>query len=370
MKSLAIIGSTGSIGLTSLNIYKKNKKKFKLIFLAANTNFKKLKQQSLMYSPKNYFLLNNNNKYYYDKNFISLEKALSYKKTKIDFVISGMSGYDALSINCKLAKISKNLLIANKETLICGGKFFLDFAKKQKCNIIPIDSEHYSLYHFLQNSNFKSKIDKVYLIASGGPFFKKKKIKYDEKISNVLKHPNWKMGKKITIDSSNFSNKVLELFEAKMLFNIPSSKIKILVEQTSNAHALIRLKNNFLFPIVHFPSMEFSISNALNLDSNIKININNLNLKFIKPSMKKFPIIKLGYDILNKYDHAAMILFTVFNEDLVKKFINNKIKYGDISRILVKLFSKKNIKNKLNAKINNLTDVMKIIKFGKSVKKI
>ena len=369
MKTLAIIGSTGSIGLSSLNIYKKNKKKFRLIFLAANTNLKKLKQQSLIYRPKKYFLLNNNGKYNYNKKFISLEKALIYEKKKIDFIISGMSGYDALSINCKLAKISKNLLIANKETLICGGKFFLNFAKKQKCNVIPIDSEHFSLFHFFQNSNFKSKIDKVYLIASGGPFFNKKKIRYDEKISNVLRHPNWKMGKKITIDSSNFANKVLELFEAKILFNIPSSKIKIMVEQTSNAHALIKLKNNFLFPIIHYPSMKFSISNALNLDSNIRTNINNLNLNFIKPDVKKFPIIKLGYDILNKYDHAAMILFTVFNEDLVKKFIDNKIKYGDIAGILLKLFSKKNIKNKLNTKINNLKDVMNLIEYGKKITK-
>ena len=172
MKSLAIVGSTGSIGNTSLKVFERNKNKFKLICLAANSNELKLSKQIKKYKPKFSFLIDNKNK----KNDKIFTTNIFFKKQKkkIDYVISGLAGFDALKINLKLLKISKNLLIANKETIICGGPHFLKLAKKYKCNIIPIDSEHYCINFFLKNFKKKTSIDKIYITASGGPFFFKK----------------------------------------------------------------------------------------------------------------------------------------------------------------------------------------------------
>jgi len=369
MKSLAIIGSTGSIGKYSLEVYKKNKNKFNLLYLAANSNYKKLVRQSKIYKPKNIFLINyksylknkTKNKLLKSENFIFK----SHSK-KIDYVISGVSSFEAIDINFKLIKIAKNLLIANKETIVCGGEIFLKEAKKNKCNIIPIDSEHHCIDYFIKNFKLKNDIDKIYITASGGPFLRKK-INYKEKINKVLKHPTWKMGTKITIDSSTFANKILELFEAKILFKLPYKKLKIIVEEKSNVHSVILLKNKIMFPIIHRPSMTLPISNSLNVSNNCGLKVENLKINLLPADSKKFPIVKLGYEILKEDSLYQMILFVVLNERLVKKYIRNEINYGDIASYLVKAFKKNIIKNKSRKPIKNLNDIKKAISFGNSI---
>ena len=175
MKTLAIFGSTGSIGKSSLRVFERNKSKFKLIYLSSHNRHNLLLKQSIKYKPKNILITNAAHKIK-NKKLINIDAAI--KRKKIDYVISGVSGYDALKFNLNLLKISKNLLIANKETIICGGKLFLEEAKKNRCNIIPIDSEHYSIFFFLKNFLFKEKTDikKLFITASGGPFLKKKLI--------------------------------------------------------------------------------------------------------------------------------------------------------------------------------------------------
>ena len=158
MKTLAIIGSTGSIGESALKVYKENKKSFKLITLAANTNLNKLTKQYLKFKPQNVFLISNQKKKTKKKYLITKEIFLKKNKKKIDYIISGASGYDAIKINFELIKISKKLLIANKETIVCGGEVFLNFAKKYKCQIIPIDSEHHCIDFFLKSFNLKKNI--------------------------------------------------------------------------------------------------------------------------------------------------------------------------------------------------------------------
>jgi len=370
MKTLAIFGSTGSIGNTSLKILNLNKKKFKLLYLSAHNNYKKLKILQKKFSPKKIILTNKNlnDKFYFHDKGIILEKDLFQKhKKKIDYVISGVSGYEALKFNLQLLKISKNLLIANKETIICGGDFFLREAKKYNCNIIPVDSEQYCIHVFLKllkNSEHK-KIDKFFLIASGGPFLEKK-IKYDTSVKNALKHPNWKMGKEISINSSTLANKVLELFEAKALFNIPGSKLKILIEKKSNVHVLIGFKNYIYYPVMHKPSMALPISDSLNLSNSTDLKLNNLNIKFLEPDLKKFPIVKLGYRLINLKSNVGAIFFTILNERLVRMFLNKEIKYGDISFFLVKAFKDKKIKKFLKFKIVNQNDIYRIINLAKS----
>jgi len=366
MKTLSIIGSTGSIGRSSLKVFEKNKKFFILDSLAANKNLKKILLQTKKYNPANFILLDKNIKTK-NRKFISFENFIKNRIKKIDYVISGISGYDALQINLKLLKISKNLLIANKETIICGGKVFMDLAKKHKCKIIPIDSEHHCIDFFVNNFKNKKNIKKIFLTASGGPFLKKR-INYFTKASRATKHPTWKMGKHISVNSSTLANKVLELFEAKILFNLNKNMLDIKIEETSNIHAIIQLKNNFCIQIAHRPSMQIPISNSLNV-SNIQ-NFYNKNFTFniLNPDYKKFPIVKLGKSILNKYNHYLMIIFTVYNERLVNLYLKNKINYGDISKYLVKIFSQKFIIKKSKEKIKNSNDIFNAISFAKNLK--
>ena len=371
MNTLAIFGSTGSIGGTSLKILKKNEKKFKLLYLSAHNNYKKLRSLQKKFNPKKIFLTNckaNEHFALRDKKII-LEKELFRKKKKIDFVITGISGYEAIEFNFKLLKISKNLLIANKETIICGGDIFINEAKKNNCNLIPIDSEHFCIYDFLK-STYKKKYNEIHsisLIASGGPLLNKK-INKNESIKKILKHPNWKMGKLISVNSSNLSNKVLELFEAKFLFRIPNNKLKILIESTSNTHAIINFKNQISFSIMHTPTMEIPISAALNVPSKKKLIFNNLELKLRKPDTNKFPLVKIGYKILKKHNNVAMIFFTVLNQRLVNLYLTNNIKYGDINYFLVKAFNSKSLLNDFNLRLRNINDVLKVINIANNFK--
>tara|TARA_A100001015_G_scaffold44065_1_gene48408 strand:+ start:5661 stop:6758 length:1098 start_codon:yes stop_codon:yes gene_type:complete len=360
MKSIAIIGSTGSIGKTSLKIYLQNKKNFDLKCLAANSNLKKLLNQKKKYKPTYSFLINKNitNKSLIDKDqFIN-----KFQKKKIDFIISGLGGYEAININFDLLKVCKNLLIANKETIICGGEIFLKNAKKNKCNVVPIDSEHHCIDFFYKNFFKKKEIKEVFIIASGGPFYSKR-LTHNESIKKVINHPNWKMGKEISVNSSTFANKVLEIFEAKILFKLSNNQIKIRVEQNSLIHAIIKLNNNFLIPIIHVPNMEIPIKNSLGLENNFNLNLDYMKLNITNPSIFKFPIIKIGFDILRMNNHAAMIFFTVINERLVNMYLNKQIKYGEIAKILIKTFRNKYFLKKITVK--NINDINYVINFAK-----
>ena len=365
MKSLAIFGATGSVGKSALRVYEKNKKNFNLVYLSAHTNYKKLALYKKKYNPKKIILTSSNIKIN-NKNLSTFSSILKNRK-KIDFCISGVSGFEALHFNLKLLKISKKLLIANKETIICGGKFFLDEAKKNNCEIIPIDSEHYCIDYFFNFFKDKKLIEKVYIIASGGPFLRKK-IRYNENIRNVLNHPTWKMGNKIMVDSSNLSNKVMELFEAKILFNIPGDKLKILIENTSKIHAIIELKNKMYFPIMHVPNMQIPIAGGLNLNNKFSLKLEKLKIELIRENSKKFPVTNLGYKILKLNNHSLMIFFTVFNEKLVKMYLENQIKYGDVINYLLKAFKNKKINKYLKIKIKTLKDVFETIDIAKNTK--
>lgn len=368
MKTLAIFGSTGSIGKSSLKVLDKNKKKFKLLFLSCNKNYYLLKKQIKNYRPKFFFI----NKEKYQKKFKKNAKLKSIdflikKNIKIDYVVSGVSGYESIDLNFKLAKIARTLLIANKETIICGGKFFLNFAKKNNCKIIPIDSEHYCIDFFKKNSKIKFKsIKRISLMASGGPFLNKKPA-FKENLINVLKHPNWKMGKKISVDSSTMANKVMEVFEAKILFDIPDEIIDIKIESKSLVHSIITLHNNINFFISHTTDMRIPISNSLECNNNLNLNLNNKNFFLKNLNQKKFPLIRLGYRIL-KYGHAGMIIFTVINEILVNKYLKNQIYYGEITKKIINLFKKKEIVKISKLCIKRRSDINKIINFAKNIK--
>ena len=248
-KKIAILGSTGSIGLNTLKIIKNDKNNFDVILLSTNKNIYRILKQAKEFKVKNIIITdkvkfefakkkikNDNIKIF--NNFDSINKILN--NTKIDYAMVSISGLDGLKPTLLLTKFSKNLAIVNKESLICGWNLIKKNLKKYKTNFIPIDSEHFSIFSLLNDKN-KNKIKKVYITASGGPFINLPKNKFNKiKLSDALKHPNWKMGKKITIDSATLMNKVFEVIEAKNIFNLSFDKISILTHPKSYIHAKIK----------------------------------------------------------------------------------------------------------------------------------
>ena len=234
-KKIAILGSTGSIGKTLLKIIENDKKNFEIVLLTANTDHKTLLQQANKFNVQNliikdfksYKLLKNKIKKSKIKVFNSFDSINKILNKKIDYVMSSIVGIQGLDPTFRIIKFTKNIAIANKESIICGWGLINNELKKNKTNFIPVDSEHFSIWFGLQNLSSKN-IKKIFITASGGPFYRFPINKFKQiTVKNALKHPNWRMGKKISIDSATMINKVYEVIEAKNIFNISYKKIKI-----------------------------------------------------------------------------------------------------------------------------------------------
>ena len=249
-KNVSILGSTGSIGLNSLNKLSKKNKLFKINILAANKNYKLICQQINKFKPE-IFVINDSRvlekvKKKFKNNKVKIIKDIDIKKNyfkKSDITIAAIPGIAGLKPTVELTKISKKILIANKESIICGWNLIKKIALKHNTKIVPVDSEHFSIMKLLENQK-KNDVKKIYLTASGGPFLnlnisKLKNVKPNE----AIKHPKWKMGKKISIDSATLMNKILEVIEAHKLFEIDIKKFEIVIHPESLIHAIIEFKN-------------------------------------------------------------------------------------------------------------------------------
>jgi 1-deoxy-D-xylulose-5-phosphate reductoisomerase len=263
--------------------------------------------------------------------------------------MSSIIGIQGLLPTCKIIKYTKNIAIANKESIICGWKLIHKELIKNKTLFIPVDSEHFSLWYGLNNVNVE-KVEKFYLTASGGPLYKTPLKNFENlKKSHVLKHPNWKMGKKITVDSATMINKVFEVIEAKNIFNITYQKIKILIHPSSYVHALIKFNNGMSKIIVHDTNMKIPIFNTLFLKENKKLlskdlNINNLNnLNFDKVDKRRYPMINI-MNFLPKNHSLFETLIVSANDTLVELFLAEKIKFNDIYKELIKFITLKEFK--------------------------
>ena len=375
-KKICILGSTGSIGISTLEIISKDKKNFDVILLSGNSNFKLLISQALKFKPKyiysNNFFLTKKIKYFCKKNKIIIINDLNkLKKIKFDITISAISGIAGLLPTLNIIKFSKKILIANKESIICGWKFINKELKKYNCSFTPIDSEHFSISDLIQNKN-KNLIKYIYLTASGGPFFNKKKNLNKVTPTQAVKHPNWKMGKKISVDSANLMNKILEIIEASLIFNLPLNKFKIIIHPQSLIHAIIEFRNGLSSMLYHNNDMKIPIANSLY--DNFYMNKENINkfsfekkLSFFPPNIKKFSSIKiLGLNkILNE---TGFILINVLNEILVERFLNNKILFTDIVYKLRVILNSNLVKNYLkNNRIRRINDVFKAYNFARSL---
>ena len=235
-KKICILGSTGSIGKSTLEIISKNRNDFDVILLSGNSNFRLLISQAKKFKPKYVYssnlYLTEKIKYFCNKNKIIIINDLNLlKQIKFDITIAAISGIAGLLPTLNIIKFSKKILIANKESIICGWKFIYKELKKNNCSFVPIDSEHFSIFNLIENKNINS-IKNIYLTASGGPFYGKNINLKKVTPLQATKHPNWKMGKKISIDSANLMNKILEVIEASLIFNFPISKFKIIIHLT------------------------------------------------------------------------------------------------------------------------------------------
>tara|TARA_Y100000287_G_scaffold164178_1_gene145263 strand:+ start:1301 stop:2461 length:1161 start_codon:yes stop_codon:yes gene_type:complete len=374
-KKIAILGSTGSIGKTLINIIKQDKKNFEIVLLSADENYKELLKQAKLFKVKNLIITNENsfNKVKKDKfskkiniynNFNNFRKIF---RKKVDYTMSSISGIQGLKPTIEIIKYTNKIAIANKEAIICGWDLIQKKLKKYKTEFIPVDSEHFSIWYALKDIN-KELIEKIYLTASGGPFLNKplsklKNVNYKQ----AIKHPNWKMGKKISIDSATMMNKVFETIEAKKIFNISYKKLSILIHPKSYVHAIIKLKNGLTKIIVHDTSMKIPIYNSLYSSSktinskkiDLKI-LNNLDFKNI--DYKRFPLTKILNILPEKSSLFETILVSI-NDKLVELFLDNRIKYTDISKkmhnmLRLNSFKKYKIKKVMNIKeiisLNNL----------------
>ena len=371
-KKIVILGSTGSIGKTTFDIIKKNQKDFEIILLTTNKNTNKILQQAKQLKVRNILVSSHvhylrlkkrlkNNKIKIHNNLDNLKNII---KKRVDYTMCAISGLAGLKPTIDSIKFSNTIAIANKESIICGWQFIESALRKNKTKFIPIDSEHFSIWTLLKNQNIKN-VKKIYLTASGGPFLNKK----NSSIANIkpkyaLKHPNWKMGKKISIDSSTLMNKIFEVIEAKKIFNLDMNQFKIIIHPKSYIHAIIHFKNGLVKFLAHDTNMAVPIMNSLYINETFDYKDGNLNfellngINFKNPDIKKFPVLKLLNKVPSKPSYFETILISI-NDFLVMKYLKGDINYLSLNNNLVKLiktpyftrFYKSNPKNIIDIRI-------------------
>ena len=370
-KKIAILGSTGSIGKSLIDIIKKNKKDFEVILLTANKNYKELYKQSKSLNVKNLIITdlkgynflkrkNMNLKIYND--YSNLHKIL---KKKVDYTMSSITGLDGLEPTLNIIKKTKTIAIANKESIICAWDLIKKRLDRYKTKFVPVDSEHFSIWSLIDNNKTET-IDKIYITASGGPFINLPNDKFNKiKLSDALKHPSWSMGKKITIDSATLMNKVFEVIEAKNIFDLSYNKISILTHPKSYIHAIVKFENALNKILVHDPDMKIPIHNSLYTSEmkkyksqilNLNI-LNNLNLK--KVDSVKFPLVKILNNLPKNSSLYETILITI-NDYLVLKFLKKKISFKELINLIIKFSNLKEFQKFKKIKPKNVQDIYRL----------
>ena len=374
MKKIIILGSTGSIGTTLLNIIKKNKRNYNIELISANKNYKRLIKQAIYFNVKNLIITDRNSFLIAKKiiknkniniynNFISFKQI--FKNKKVDYTMSAITGFQGLKPTLDIIKFTKVIAIANKESIICGWCLIKKDLKKYKTKFIPVDSEHFSIWSLIENIKYKN-FEKIYLTASGGPFRQLLFNKFIKITPNkALKHPNWSMGKKITIDSATMMNKVLEVIEAKKIFDLKYNQLEILIHPQSYLHAIVKFGNGLTKLLVHDTKMEIPIFNSLYHEENYKIKSEHLNLKILnnlelkKPDVKRYPSIKILNNLTNK-DSLFETVIVSANDMLVNLFLKNKITFNEISTILLKVLKTKEFVKLKTIKVKNIDQIVKL----------
>ena len=359
MKNISVLGSTGSIGRQTLEVAAANPEKLKIRVLAAHTNINLMQQQIEAFHPDFAVLTDKEaaaelQKKYHGKTAIlsgqeGLLAAATYEKA--DTVLGAMVGYAGLRHTLAAIKAGKDIALANKETLVAAGHIVMQAVKDYNVSLLPVDSEHSAIfqslrsgYHpclsFTEKGKEESEVKRLILTASGGPF----RGKTREELKNVtlaqcLKHPNWSMGKKVTIDSSTLANKGLEVMEAHWLFNMPYDKIDVLIHPQSIVHSLVEFKDGAVIAQLGIPDMKLPIQYALSYPQRYDYNFGQLdllksnNLTFEAPDVKVFPSLQIAVDC-GKAGGSLPCAFNAANEECVAAFLEGRISYLDIPEIV------------------------------------
>lgn len=349
MKKLAILGSTGSIGTQTLDIVRDDPDKFQVAALTCGKNVKLLAEQIREFSPSAVCVSDASDAEALRESFPDLDvvcgrEGLVYiaGQTEYDIIENSLVGMAGLEPTYHAIMSGRTIALANKETLVAGGALIMKTAAEKGVQILPVDSEHSAVFQSLEGYD-KAQLKRIILTASGGPFRGKTKAELDNvTLEQALNHPRWKMGSKITIDSSTLMNKGFEVIEARWLFDVPASKIDVLVHPESIIHSMVEYEDRAVMAQLGLPDMRIPISLALNYPDRLANNMPSLDLAaigsltFEKPDMETFSCLKLAYDALEAGDTYCTAL-NAANEVCVAAFLAGKIRYRDISNTLARV---------------------------------
>jgi len=348
MKNIAILGSTGSIGTQALEVIRSHPDKFQVEVLTAQNNADLLVEQAITFKPNCVVI---GNERHYDKVFAALDsedikvyagqKALGQvvQMDSIDIVLTALVGYAGLIPTIKAIEAKKNIALANKETMVVAGELVTKLAQENAVNIYPVDSEHSAIFQCLIGE-FHNPIEKLILTASGGPF--RGKTRADLRAvtkEQALKHPNWDMGAKITIDSATMMNKGLEVIEAKWLFGVPLEKIEVVIHPQSIIHSMVQFEDSSMKAQMGLPDMRVPIQFALSYPDRIKTDFPRFNfadyptLTFEKPDLETFRNLSLAYSAMEAGGNKPCIL-NAANEIAVDAFLKDQIGFLEISDVI------------------------------------
>ena len=372
MKKITILGSTGSIGTQTLDVARKNKDKFEIVAISANSSVELLLEQILEFCPKYVAVYDeksaNRLKEMIPKN-IDIEVLSGVEGLvkicqleEVDVVLTAVVGMIGLVPTMAAIKSKKTIALANKETLVTAGELVMREARKNNVEILPVDSEHSAIFQCLNGEN-KKEIEKIILTASGGPFRgKKKEDLINVKKEQALKHPNWDMGRKISIDSSTLMNKGLEVIEAKWLFGVEAEDIEVVVHPQSIVHSMVSFRDSSVMSQLGCPDMRMPIQYALTYPDRLETDFERLDfmkastLTFEDPDMETFPCLRLAFEAL-KMGGTYCAALNSANEVLVNEFLNDKIGFYDIPYYIERTL--KEHKNRINPTLEDILEVDK-----------
>ncbi len=364
-KTIGVLGSTGSVGSNTINVINENNQNYQVKFLVAKSNYKLLAQQAILLNAEMVIIEDVNNhsllaeilSTYNIEIRSGKEAVLEAATIKCDIVMAAMSGAEGLLPVIKAIEAGSNIALVNKECFVCAGAIINEYAKKHHVSIIPVDSEHSGVMQIINNDI--NQVRKITLTASGGPFLTKS---YDEiknaTVADAIKHPTWSMGRKISIDSATLFNKGLEIIEAHYLFNLALENIEILVHPQSLVHSIVHYNNGSTIMQAAERDMRIPINIALNWPSKISTNYNSLNLieygklEFFELDNKKFPAVNITKNAFKAGGNAA-ITMNAANEVAVENFLQNRIKFIQITEIVEAVLARHKIE-----KVSAIEDVL------------
>ena len=367
MKKITILGSTGSIGVSTLDVIEKNPKAFKVTALAAGRNVKLIAKQIVKFNPKIAAvstredaaklrqILGSKNKItiLYDQE--GIEEVASYSSS--DIVVSAISGAAGLRPTLAAIEAGRDVALANKETMVIAGHIVTGRAKQKKIKILPVDSEHSAIFQCLAGQKTQN-LRRILLTASGGPFYNLSRNELKKvTLEQALRHPRWKMGSKITIDSASLMNKGLEVIEAKWLFDMDIAQIDVLIHPQSVVHSMIELRDGSVLAQLGIADMRIPIAYALAYPDRLSNDQPVLNLAevrsldFFKPDMKKFPCLGLAYEA-GRLGGTAPVVLNAANETVVAAFTEKKICFNDLPKVIEKVLDKHQKQN--NPSLENI----------------